>query len=41
MIERPDADRPDLRRQMIDVIREQTTVPNEPSEPTIGAAHFN
>jgi hypothetical protein len=40
-IERPDADRPLYRRQMIDVIREQTTVPSEPNEPTIGAAHFN
>jgi DNA-binding response OmpR family regulator len=41
VIERADADRPAYRRQMIDRIREQSAGPQEPVEPTIGAAHFN
>ena len=40
-IGRPDAERPIYRRQMIDLIREQSAAPVETPEPTIGAARFN
>ena len=41
VIGRSDGDRVGYRRQMIDVLREQTRQPDEQREPTIGAAQFN
>jgi len=40
-IERPDNERPAYRRQMIDMIREHNTGPQEPNDTPLGAAHFN
>ena len=41
VIGRSDGDRVGYRRQMIDLLREQTRQPDEQREPTIGAAQFN
>jgi len=40
-IERPDSDRHAHRRQMIDVIREQSVATHPPGEEPVGAARFN